>query len=61
MKTMKRFFNCVRGLIKKKIFNIQKTDIYQKCEKVLDLEDETQKQTDEYITNYSVTTRWQTV
>lgn len=65
MKTMKRFFNCVRMLIKKNIFNIQKTDIYQECERALDFEDEitseSKMKTEEYLANYTVTTRWQTL
>ena len=53
-------------VIKKKFFNGQKTDIYQECEKALELtekkEVETEKeQVEEYVNNYNVTTRWQTV
>jgi len=66
MKKIKTILSCVTALIKKNFFKIQKTDIYQECEKVLDLGENAQKdaedlKAEEYRSNYNVTTRWQTV
>ena len=66
MKSIKFILNCVTSSIKKKIFKSQKTDISQECETLLnftekDPSDEDLKHTEDYLNNYNVTTRWQTV
>ena len=65
MKKAKMFFNCVVLVIKKKFFKMQKTNISQECEKVLNFsekeEPDTEIQREEYLKNYNITTRWQTV
>lgn len=66
MKRVQRFLNCVSLLIKKKFFNSEKSEIYHECEKVLNFADNKDETDDlfnnkEYIENYNVTTRWQTI
>jgi hypothetical protein len=66
MKSIKFILNCVTSSIKKKIFKSQKTDISQECEMLLNFKekessDEDLVHTEEYLKNYNVTTRWQTV
>ncbi|MBN2636639.1 MAG: hypothetical protein JXR61_10245 [Prolixibacteraceae bacterium] len=66
MKKVVRFFKCAMQLIKKKFFKEAKADIYQDCKEVLNF-DETNSSQDElnsfneYLENYKVTTRWQTL
>lgn len=66
MKKVVQVFKCVMQEIKKKIFKSKKTDIYQDCKEVLNF-DETNSSKDEvnsfneYLENYKVTTRWQTL
>ena len=66
MKSIKFILNCVTSSIKKKIFKSQKTDISQECEMLLNFKEkesseEDLEHTEEYLNNYNVTTRWQTV
>lgn len=66
MKKLQRILSCVTMIIKKNIFKSQKTDISQECEMLLKikekkLSDEELVDTEEYLENYNVTTRWQTV
>ena len=66
MKTLIQFFTCVSLKIKKNFFNFEINDIYHGCEEVLgsnaksDTEKE-QKEVEEYLNNYTTTTRWQTI
>ena len=66
MKKVVKVLNCVAQLIKKKIFNKEKNDIYHDCKEVLNF-DETNSSQDEvksfneYVENYKNTTRWQTL
>mgnify|MGYP006995604804 CR=1 FL=1 len=66
MKKIKFIFNCLTNVIKKKIFKVEKTHISPKCEKALNLNKEVTsieelKLTEEYVREYNVTTRWQTI
>ena len=66
MKKVKFILNCIAGLIKKKIFKSQKTDISQECKKVLNTNEddnsiEELKPSEDYTVVYNVTTRWQTL
>ena len=66
MKKIKFILNCMTSVIKKKIFKSQNTEICQECKNVLKLDDEIAsieelKLTEEYASDYNVTTRWQTV
>lgn len=66
MKTLAQIFKCVGLKIKNYFFNSQKNDIYHGCGEVLgttpdvDLEKE-KNEVEEYMKNYTATTRWQTV
>lgn len=66
MKTLIQFFTCVSLRIKKNFFNSEINDFSHGCEEVLggypngDAERE-QKEVEEYLNNYTTTTRWQTV
>jgi hypothetical protein len=66
MKTLIRFFKCVSFKIKKNFFVSQKHDISHDCEEVpgrfTDVDSEKEKyEVEEYLKNYTATTRWQTV
>ncbi len=65
MKNIKILLNCGINLIKNKIIKSEKTDIYQECDKTLvfnkNLQETDEVQVEEYLNNYSSTTRWQTV
>ena len=65
MKKIKILLNCGINLIKNKIIKSEKTDIYQECDKTLvfnkNLQETDEVQVEEYLNNYSSTTRWQTV
>lgn len=66
MKRIFAFGQCLKILLKKKIFNSSKTDISHECQRMINdtknlvLADE-EKREEEYIDNYNITTRWQTV
>lgn len=65
MKTLKKIKDCLVLKIKNYFFNNEKNDISHECEKalILNLTDDNKEntQTEEYLKNYSSTTRWQTV
>ncbi len=66
MKKFKFILGCVANVIKKNIFKDGDAAISQECEKVLKdinlkIESEEEKREAEYISNYSATTRWQTI
>lgn len=66
MKRTRAFMGCVSEKIKKYFFNRRKSDINHACEKLKELRDENTTKEDvtlaeEYLNNYNITTRWQTV
>lgn len=65
MKKALFIISCLTKVIKKKIFKSQKTEICHECEKLLNLKDNSSDEelvkTEEYLKNYNVTTRWQTL
>jgi hypothetical protein len=66
MKRIKFILGCVTNAIKKNIFKSQNTEISQECEKVfesmnLETEPDEKNREAEYVSNYCVTTRWQTL
>lgn len=66
MEKIKMLINCVEASIKKNFFKAGKNDIYHGCEKACNFaennkEREELNNVNEYIENYNVTTRWQTV
>ena len=66
MRKIKFILGCVTNVIKKNIFKSENVAISQECERVLESinlgEKSEEKNRDvEYLTNYSVTTRWQTL
>ena len=66
MKKLEAILTCLTNKIKKKIFIKSKTDINQECEKLFVSGENVNSQeglklTEEYIENYRVTTRWQTI
>jgi len=65
MKKVLFIVSCLTKVIKKKIFKSEKTEICHECERLFNLNensnDEELKKTEEYLKNYSVTTRWQTL
>lgn len=66
MNKIKTFLNCVTVQIKKKFFNMKKSDISHACEKLNEMVDEVTsieelKHTEEYAYKYNATTRWQTL
>lgn len=66
MATVISFFKCVNSKLKKKFFNGQKSDIYHDCIEVLGMntgvDSEKEKiEVEEYLKNYTATTRWQTL
>jgi len=66
MKKLLKIIQCGALQIKKNIFNSEKTDISHECDKLLKFKengatDEEKDNTEEYLSNYYVTTRWQTV
>ncbi len=66
MKKIKFILSCVTNTIKKNIFKSQNVEISQECEKVLEsmnlgTEPDERKREAEYVSNYCVTTRWQTL
>ena len=65
MKRVLFIISCLTKVIKKKIFKSQKTEICHECEKLLNLKDNSSDEelvkTEEYLKNYNVTTRWQTL
>ncbi len=65
MKKVLFIVSCLTKVIKKKIFKSKKTEICHECEILLNLNDSSSDEelinTEEYLKNYSVTTRWQTL
>ena len=64
MKKVLFILSCLTKVIKKKIFKSQKTEICHECEKLFNLKDKStdeELKTEEYLKNYNVTTRWQTL
>jgi hypothetical protein len=66
MKKLGSILTCLKSRIKKKFFNESKADLNQECEKLFVTGEnvnslEGLKLTEEYIENYRVTTRWQTL
>ncbi len=66
MKRIKFILGCVTNVIKKNIFKSQNTAISPECEKVfegmnLGTEPDEKNREAEYVSNYCVTTRWQTL
>ena len=65
MKKVLFIVSCLTKVIKKKIFKSKKTEICHECERLFNLKgnsnEEELRKTEEYLKNYSVTTRWQTL
>jgi len=66
MKKLKSIIICATNAIKKKFFKVENNDICHHCEKAFGFaekaDQESEKlQQEEYLKNYNVTTRWQTV
>ena len=66
MKNLKSILACLKNKIKKSFFNTTKTDINHECEKLFNGNVNTDSQEEiklekEYVENYTVTTRWQTL
>ncbi len=66
MKKLFKIIQCGVFQIKKYFFIGEKTDFYQECEELLkfndnDTSEEEMVHTEEYLENYNVTTRWQTI
>ena len=66
MKKLGSILTCLKRNIKKKFFIKSKTDLNQECEKLFVTGENVNSQeglklTEEYIENYRVTTRWQTI
>lgn len=66
MGKIKFILGCVANIIKKNIFKSQNTEISQECEKALEsinfgTEPDEKNREAEYVSNYCVTTRWQTL
>lgn len=66
MKTLTKIMHCALAVIKKNFFKSQKNDKYHECERALKMalnEEETKEKqhNEEYLKNYNVTTRWQTI
>jgi hypothetical protein len=66
MKRITFIINCLVSKIKKKFFNDSKTDISHECEMMLNMNEnpvskEEMAYAKEYVENYNVTTRWQTL
>ncbi|MFW5832239.1 MAG: hypothetical protein ACOCVA_08285 [Prolixibacteraceae bacterium] len=65
MKKLQQLLNCACKLIKKKFFNSSGNDFYKECTSMplpnYWIEREAEEDTEEYITNYKLTTRWQTL
>ena len=66
MKKLIKIIQCGITQIKKKIFNSKKTDISHECKELIkinenDNSDEELVNSEEYLENYNVTTRWQTI
>ena len=64
MKKVLFIVSCLTKVIKKKIFKSKNTEICHECERLLNLKDKSSDEelkTEEYLKNYNVTTRWQTL
>jgi len=66
MKKLNSIVACLKSKIKKYFFIASKTDINHECEKLFNITENTDSQEEitlarEYVENYTVTTRWQTL
>jgi hypothetical protein len=66
MKKLNSIVACLKSKIKKYFFNSSKTDINHECEKLFNMNENTDSQEElnlakEYVESYTVTTRWQTL
>jgi len=66
MKKLESILACLKSKIKKYFFITSKTDINHECEKLFNITENTDSQEEiklakEYVENYTVTTRWQTL
>ena len=66
MKKLNSIVACLKNKIKKYFFNTSKTDINHECEKLFNMNENTDSQEElnlaqEYVESYTVTTRWQTL
>lgn len=66
MKRLTAMIQCLKTLLKKNFFNRQKNDINHDCKNVFnfDLNNgdlNSKEEAEEYLNNYTTTTRWQTV
>lgn len=66
MKKLESILACLKSKIKKYFFKGSKTDISHECEKLFNMTENTDSQEEikldrEYVENYTVTTRWQTL
>lgn len=66
MKKLESILACLKSKIKKYFFKGSKTDINHDCEKLFNTTEHTDSQEEiklakEYVENYTVTTRWQTL
>lgn len=66
MKKLNSILGCLKSKIKKNFFNKSKTDINHECEKLFNMNENTDSQEEiklaqEYVESYTVTTRWQTL
>lgn len=65
MKKLQNILNCLTGLIRKKFFNRTKSDFHQNYNDMPVISsfiaDTTENDVKEYLENYTLTTRWQTL
>lgn len=66
MKRVEMMMQCLNALLKKNFFNSQKNDINHNCKNAFSFDLEKgelniNEETEEYVSNYKTTTRWQTV
>jgi hypothetical protein len=66
MKRVKTMIGCLKALLKKKFFKLEKSDINHDCKKAFSFDlntgdFNTDDEAEEYLKNYTSTTRWQTV
>ena len=66
MKKLESILTCLKSKIKKYFFNGAGADVNQECEKLFNTSENINSQeeielTEEYVKNYRVTTRWQTL
>jgi hypothetical protein len=67
MKRVNTKIGCLKALLKKRFFNLKKTDLNHDCKKAFAFElntgdfNSSNDEAEEYLINYTSTTRWQTV